>query len=190
MTSTPTATADSGESLETRCRRIELLVSDVDGVMTDGVIAIDDHGVESKHFHVRDGSGFVLWHRAGKQSAIISGRKAEAVNHRAKELGIGRVYQGVANKSRPFRSMLGELGLDPSRACFVGDDLADLSIFGIGSLGLAACPADAAPEVIERAHLVTRGIGGRGVVREVVETILKAQGRWNQLIDGYLTAND
>ena len=178
------------DSLVARCRGVELLVADIDGVMTDGVIAIDDRGVETKHFHVRDGSAFVLWHRAGKRSAIISGRSAEAVNRRAEELGIDRVFQGISNKARPFRSLLDDLGLEPSQACFVGDDLADLSVFGIPHLGLAACPADAAPEVVTRAHLVTRAVGGRGVIREVVETILKAQGGWGRLVESYLTATD
>jgi 3-deoxy-D-manno-octulosonate 8-phosphate phosphatase (KDO 8-P phosphatase) len=180
----------SDQDLEERCRGIELLVADVDGVMTDGVIVVNDQGEESKHFHVRDGTGFVLWHRAGKRSAIISGRSAEAVVRRAAELEIDLVFQGIAHKARTFRALLGQLGLDPRQACFVGDDLADLSIFGIPTLGLAACPADAAPEILGRAHLVTRGVGGRAVIREVVETILKAQGRWNSLIDGYLSAID
>lgn len=180
----------SDQTLEERCRGIELLVADVDGVMTDGVIVLNDQGVESKHFHVRDGTGFVLWHKAGKRSAIISGRSAEAVARRAAELEIGLVFQGIANKARTFRALLGQLQLDPRQACFVGDDLADLSILGIPTLGLAACPADAAPEILSRAHLITQVVGGRAVIREVVVTILKAQGHWNQLIDGYLSAID
>ncbi len=188
--STIGAKPDPGPSLEDRCRAIELLVADVDGVMTDGVIAIDDRGVETKHFHVRDGTAFVLWKRAGKRSAIISGRSAEAVARRAAELEIGLLFQGIANKAKTFRALLGQLGLDPRQACFVGDDLADLSIFGIPSLGLAACPADAAPEILGRAHLVARGAGGQAVIREVVETILKAQGHWDRLADAYLSAID
>jgi 3-deoxy-D-manno-octulosonate 8-phosphate phosphatase (KDO 8-P phosphatase) len=175
-------------TLEDRCRGIELLVADVDGVMTDGVIAIDDRGVETKHFHVRDGTGFTLWHRAGKRSAIISGRSAEAVARRAAELGIGLVFQGIADKARVFRELLARLDLDAGRACFVGDDLADLAVLGVPTLGLAACPADAAAEVRERAHLITERPGGRGVVREVVETILKAQGGWDELAGGFLAA--
>src|SRR3954454_19610369 len=88
--------------LAARCGPIELLVVDVDGVLTDGVIAIDDHGVETKHFHVRDGSGLTLWRRAGKRAAILSGRFAAAVDRRAAELGIAPVIQGAASKAGPF----------------------------------------------------------------------------------------
>ena len=155
-----------------RCRPIELLVVDVDGVLTDGAIVVDDRGVESKHFHVRDGLAYSLWHRAGKRSAILSGRRAGVVDLRAAELKIAHVYQGLA-----------ELGLEARRACFVGDDLVDLPV--LQSAGLAACPADAVPEVREAAHLVTGAAGGRGVIREVVEVILKAQGLWHDLCGAY-----
>src|SRR5436305_10294674 len=112
--------------LAARCAPIELLVVDVDGVLTDGAIVIDDHGVESKHFHVRDGLAYSLWHRAGKRSAILSGRKAEVVDRRAAELRIVHVYQGLADKGAPFRALLAALGLEARQACFVGDDLVDL----------------------------------------------------------------
>jgi 3-deoxy-D-manno-octulosonate 8-phosphate phosphatase (KDO 8-P phosphatase) len=125
--------------LAARCQPIELLVADVDGVLTDGVIALNDEGVETKHFYVRDGMAYALWHRAGKQAAILSGRRVRAVEPRAAELKIRAV-------------------------------------------GLAACPADAAAEVKDAAHLITRAPGGRGAVREVIEVILKSQGRWSELI--------
>jgi 3-deoxy-D-manno-octulosonate 8-phosphate phosphatase (KDO 8-P phosphatase) len=163
-----------------RCRPIELLVADVDGVLTDGVIAIDDCGVETKYFYVRDGLAYALWHRAGKQAAILSGRRAAAVERRAAELKIAHVLQGHEQKAAPLRSLIEGLGFAPSQVCFVGDDLADLPV--LRAVGLAACPADAAAEVKDAAHLVTRASGGRGVVREVVEVILKAQGTWTDLI--------
>jgi 3-deoxy-D-manno-octulosonate 8-phosphate phosphatase (KDO 8-P phosphatase) len=168
-----------------RCAPIELLVVDVDGVLTDGVIVVDDHGVESKNFHVRDGVAYSLWHRAGKRSAILSGRKAAVVEHRAAELKIGHVYQGLAEKGEVFRSLLAELGLEARQACFVGDDLVDLPV--LRAVGLAVCPSDAAPEVHETAHLVTGAIGGRGVIREVIEVILKVQGLWHGLCDPYFS---
>jgi 3-deoxy-D-manno-octulosonate 8-phosphate phosphatase (KDO 8-P phosphatase) len=171
----------SPPDLAARCAPIELLVVDVDGVLTDGVIALDDRGVETKHFHVRDGSALGLWHRAGKRTAILSGRSAKAVDHRAAELGIATVIQGVADKETPFRTLIAELGLDAGQVCYVGDDLADLPV--LGAVGLAVCPADAAPEVRESAHLVTLANGGRGAVREVVETILKQQGAWDGLVE-------
>jgi 3-deoxy-D-manno-octulosonate 8-phosphate phosphatase (KDO 8-P phosphatase) len=174
------ASADLAE----RCAPIELLVVDVDGVLTDGAIVVDDRGVESKNFHVRDGLAFSLWHRAGKRSAILSGRRAEVVNRRAAELKIGHIYQGLADKGAPFRSLLGELGLEARQACFVGDDLVDLPV--LHAVGLAACPADAVAEVQDNAHLVTAAAGGRGAVREVIEAILKAQGLWHNLCTPYL----
>lgn len=166
--------------LDDRCAAVELLVLDVDGVLTDGVIVIDDRGVESKHFHVRDGSAISLWRAAGKRAAILSGRRAAVVDIRAAELGIAPVIQGVADKGEAFRMLLDEFNLSAHQVCFVGDDLADLPVFGL--VGLAACPSDAAVEVRHGAHLVTRAPGGRGAVREVVETLLKSQGTWDRLV--------
>lgn len=166
--------------LAARCRPIELLVADVDGVLTDGIIALDDRGVETKHFHVRDGMGYSLWHRAGKQAAILSSRRGAAVDHRAAELKIAHVLQGHELKAAPLQTLIDRLGLLPHQVCFVGDDLADLPV--LLAVGLSACPADAVAEVKDAAHLVTQAPGGRGAVREVVEVILKSQGRWNDLI--------
>lgn len=169
----------SSADLSARCAGIELLVVDVDGVLTDGAIVIDDHGVESKNFHVRDGMAYFLWHRAGKVSAILSGRRAQVVDRRAAELKIGHVAQGLSQKEQTFCDLLEKIGLEPRQACFVGDDLVDLPV--LRSVGLAACPADAVREVLESVHLVTNAPGGRGAVREVVEVILKAQGLWHGL---------
>jgi 3-deoxy-D-manno-octulosonate 8-phosphate phosphatase (KDO 8-P phosphatase) len=166
--------------LAARCQLIELLVADVDGVLTDGVIALDDSGVETKHFSVRDGMAYAIWHRAGKQAAILSGRRSKAVERRAAELKIAHVLQGHEQKAAPFRTLIEGLGLSPSQVCFMGDDLADLPV--LRAVGLAACPSDATAEVLDAAHLITRAPGGRGAVREVVEVILKSQGRWTELI--------
>lgn len=171
--------------LAARCAAIELLAVDVDGVLTDGSIVVNDQGVESKHFHVRDGLGYALWHRAGKRSAILSGRRAEVVERRAAELKIHVVAQGLGEKGSAFEQLLLRFGLEPRQACFVGDDLIDLPV--LRAAGLAAAPADAVPEVREAAHLVTAAPGGRGAVREVVEAILKAQGLWHGLCEPYGT---
>ena len=168
--------------LARRCRGIELLVLDVDGVLTDGAIVVDDLGVESKHFHVRDGGGIALWRRSGKRVAILSGRSARCVEIRASELGITPVIQGSSDKKVSILGLLKELGLEPFQACAMGDDLADLPMLGVS--GLAACPSDAAPEVIAAAHFVSRQPGGRGAVREVVEVLLKHQGAWDALVEG------
>jgi len=173
----------SSADLAARCAAIELLAVDVDGVLTDGAIVVNDQGVESKHFHVRDGLAYSLWHRAGKRSAILSGRRAEVVDRRAAELEITHVAQGLAEKGEPFRALLAELGLEPRQVCFVGDDLVDLPV--LRAVGLAACPADAVAEVRDAVHLITSAAGGRGAVREVVEVILKVQGLWHGLCGAY-----
>jgi 3-deoxy-D-manno-octulosonate 8-phosphate phosphatase (KDO 8-P phosphatase) len=172
--------APAQAELAARCEPIELLVVDVDGVLTDGVIAVDDQGRETKHFHVRDGIAYAWWHRAGKQAAILSGRRSAAVDRRAAELQIVHVLQGFDRKAEPFRALIDRLGLAPRQVCYMGDDLPDLPV--LRDVGLAACPADAAAEVRDAVHLVTGAPGGHGAVREVVEVILKSQGRWSSLI--------
>ena len=175
----------SSSDLRERCAAIELLVLDVDGVLTDGAIVIDDRGVESKHFHVKDGGGISLWRKAGKKVAIISGRSAACVDVRAAELGITPVIQGASDKRGSILALAKELGLDLRKVCAMGDDLADLPMLGVS--GLAACPGDASIEVVKVAHYATHAPGGRGAVREVIETILKHQGAWEGLVDGYRT---
>ena len=171
------------DDLAGRCAAIELLVLDVDGVLTDGGILLDGQGGEIKRFDVRDGSALASWRRQGRRAAILSGRTAPAVDHRAAELGVAPVLQGVTRKGVAFRALLASLGVEPHHACFVGDDLPDLPALRLA--GLAACPADAAPEVRASCHLVTSAAGGRGAVREVVETLLKHQGRWASVVSYY-----
>src|SRR5262249_40336449 len=156
--------SSSSPGLAERCGPVELLLVDVDGVLTDGVIAVDDRGVETKHFHVRDGSAISLWRRAGKRAAILSGRAAAAVEAGGAELGIAPVIQGAAEKGPPFRTLIAELGLDATQVCYVGDDIPDLPV--LRAVGLSACPADAAAEVQSAVHLITKAGGGRGAVRE------------------------
>jgi 3-deoxy-D-manno-octulosonate 8-phosphate phosphatase (KDO 8-P phosphatase) len=174
----------TSEELNARLAAIRVLVLDVDGVLTDGVIALDDRGVETKHFHVRDGSAIALWRKSGRRVAILSGRKAECVDRRAAELGISPVIQGASSKIEPFREILAGLDVTAEEACFMGDDWADLAC--LSAAGLAACPSDAAAEVREIAHVVTRSPGGRGAVRELIETILQSQGAYDGLVAGLL----
>lgn len=179
----------SADDLSARLRAIELLVLDVDGVLTDGAIAVDDRGVETKHFYVRDGSGIALWRKAGKRVAILSGRRATCVDVRARELGIRPVVQGTPKKRAPFLDLIRGLGVEPERVAFMGDDLPDLAVFPLA--GLAACPADAVPEVRAAAHIVTKAPGGRGAVRELIELMLKEQGRWDAAVElAYALAGD
>ena len=167
--------ATEGE-LDDLCSAIELLVVDVDGVLTDGLIIVDDNGVETKNYHVRDGAGIAIWLKAGKKMAIISGRSSKSVDLRAAELGVTSVYQGVPDKMVPFQALLAQFGLQPSQVCTMGDDLADLAILGLS--GLSACPSDAATEVVDSVAYVSLAAGGRGAVREVIELIMGRQRLW------------
>lgn len=167
-------------SLHERCVGIELLVMDVDGVLTDGRIIHSDNGVETKEFHVRDGSGIKLWQRAGKRAGILTGRTSKTVAIRAAELGIAAVVQGAADKLPAFLEMVNGEGLQPRQVCYVGDDLPDVPM--LRRCGLAVAVADACREAISEAHYVTRLPGGRGAVRETVELILRSQGHWEKIV--------
>ena len=163
-----------------RVKKIELLVLDVDGVLTDGSISYTSDGVEIKRFHVRDGSGLKFWHLAGKRSAILSGRSSAAVEIRAAELGISTVLQGRSEKLPAFETILRELGLTADRVCAVGDDLPDLPVLRGAGVGVAV--ADACPELRNAADFVTAAPGGRGAVREAIEWLLKLQGLWDGVL--------
>jgi 3-deoxy-D-manno-octulosonate 8-phosphate phosphatase (KDO 8-P phosphatase) len=172
-------------NLTDHCRRVELILSDVDGVLTDGGIWYDNQGVELKSFHIRDGLGIKLWQRAGFKFGILTARSSHIVKLRASELGVDLVRQGFEDKLPILHELLKELRLTPEQACYIGDDLTDLPV--IRTVGLGAAVADAAAEVRAVAALVTRHAGGRGAVRELVETILKAKGRWEDVIQTYLS---
>ncbi|MFL5245587.1 MAG: KdsC family phosphatase [Gemmataceae bacterium] len=172
----------SSLTLQDRCRAIELLVVDVDGVLTAGGITYADDGKELKTFHVRDGSGLKIWEYLGKRSAIISGRLSRVVEIRAAEVGVATVIQGAMHKMPAYRKLLKETGLKPHQVCFVGDDAPDLPI--LRNCGLAIAPADACPDVLQAVHLVTIRRGGEGAVREVIELILRCQGLWQEFIEG------
>jgi 3-deoxy-D-manno-octulosonate 8-phosphate phosphatase (KDO 8-P phosphatase) len=176
-------TGAAGLSLEERCRRIDMLVLDVDGVLTDGGIIYGDNGVELKQFHVRDGSGLKIWQYVGKRAAIISGRTSRVVEVRAAELGIAPVYQGAAEKMPAYRRLLADGGLRPEQVCFVGDDVPDLPL--LLHCGLAVAVADACAEARAAAHHVTAAAGGRGAVREVIELVLRCQGLWQPVVDRF-----
>ncbi len=165
---------------------IRLLCLDVDGVMTDGRIVYDEHGIESKRFHVRDGLAIKLWREAGHQIAIISSRSSEAVTRRAAELGIDHVHQGCRDKFAALESICRATGIEPQHAAAMGDDLPDLPVFH--AVGLPIAVADAAVEVRNAAALVTSTPGGHGAVREVIEKILQAQGCWSDLLLRWQTA--
>lgn len=166
-----------------RLKKIRLLLLDVDGVMTDGRIIFDNHGVETKAFDVKDGHGLKLLQRAGLKVGIITGRESEVVRFRARELGIDILHQGAKSKLEPYLEAVGELGLRDEEVAYVGDDLVDLPI--LRRVGFAATVADAVEEVKPLVHYVTARCGGRGAVREVCDLILKKTGRWPEVTDRY-----
>jgi len=169
-----------------RAARIKLLLMDCDGVLTDGRIWLFENGEEQKGFHTRDGLGIELLHRAGLRSGIISGRTSSAVETRARALGMAFVVQGHENKVQAFADVLAQAGVTNAEVAYIGDDLNDIPLILQSALGVAV--ADAAPETRKHAHYVTKAPGGFGAVREVIELILKSQGRWDELISGYLSA--
>ncbi len=165
------------------CQPVRLLLSDVDGVMTDGGIIYDNQGIETKRFHVRDGLGIRLWQRAGGKFGIVTSRNSHIVKLRATELGIDIVRQGFADKLPAVRQIISELGVPAENVAYIGDDLPDLPV--LKSMGLAIAVADAAAELKQAADYVTELPGGHGAVREAIEAILKAQGRWEGVVGKY-----
>jgi 3-deoxy-D-manno-octulosonate 8-phosphate phosphatase (KDO 8-P phosphatase) len=170
-------------TLADRCRAIELLVLDADGVLTAGGIVLGqaEEGdalslLELKEFHVRDGLGLRIWREAGKQLALISGRHSRVLERRAAEIGAVDVLQDIRDKGTAFGSLLEKKGLRNEQSAFVGDDLIDVP--ALRQSGLAVAVADACPEALAAAHYVTLRPGGRGAVREVIERILRCQGLW------------
>ena len=174
--------------IEARACRVELILMDVDGVLTDGRILLvpDGYGAmhEVKSFDVQDGVGITFIHRVGLRSGIITGRTSESVAARAKELGMEIVEQGTWNKRETYEKVREKVKLADSKIAFIGDDLQDLPV--LRRVGFAVGVANAVPEVKEVCHLVTERKGGRGAVREALEFILRAQGKWDKIMERYL----
>jgi 3-deoxy-D-manno-octulosonate 8-phosphate phosphatase (KDO 8-P phosphatase) len=153
---------------------VEVLVLDVDGVLTDGGIVYEAEGREIKAFHVWDGFAIKVLQRFGIQTAIITGRRSKVVAHRAAELGIEQVHQGRLDKVPAFEALLAHFGLDASRAGMIGDDLPDIPL--LERAGFAAMPLDGHPRLQRHVDYIARRRGGRGAVREVAELLLHARG--------------
>lgn len=163
-----------------KLKHIELLLLDVDGVMTDGRIIWDAHGVETKAFNVKDGHGIKLLQRAGLQVGIITGRTSPVVDLRAKELGIEILYQGALKKLDCYLEVKARTGLHDHQIAFMGDDVIDVPV--LRRVGFSAAPADALPEVAALVDYVSRCAGGSGAVRELCDLVLKARGVWQELV--------
>lgn len=162
---------------------IKLLVLDVDGVMTNGKLYVNDLGAEFKAFDVKDGLGIKALTNAGIEVAIISARDSKAVEYRAENLGLKKVYLGKEDKKEILLKLIKDMGLGRGQVCCMGDDLPDIPMFK--HAGLSITVADACIEIRQLADLITHNPGGQGAVREAAELILKAQGKWKGIISGY-----
>lgn len=160
--------------LNERCQRLKLILSDVDGVMTDGSVFILPSGEEARVFNVRDGYGIILAHAAGLETGIITGRASATVTARAQTLGMSVVKQGSLDKSRMLDEILAEKSLQPHEVAYIGDDYADLPLFS--RVGLSAAPQDAPMELRQAAFMALERPGGGGALREFIEAILRARG--------------
>jgi len=161
---------------------LSLLVLDVDGVLTDGTVLLGGAGdSEIKAFHTRDGAGLALWRDAGYHVTFLTGRSGLAVERRARELRIPRIWQGVRDKVSAFGEILQHFGVSAGQVAVMGDDIPDLGI--LKRAGFSACPADAAADITSRVDLVVPSRGGHGAVRDLVEHILRGRGEWDDLVE-------
>jgi 3-deoxy-D-manno-octulosonate 8-phosphate phosphatase (KDO 8-P phosphatase) len=171
--------------MEKNLANIELLLLDVDGVLTDAGIMYTDSGEQIKKFNAKDGLGIKLLMEAGIQVGIISGLSSKALEHRCEKLGITLLFAGIKNKARVLDSIISQTGIDSKNIIFVGDDLIDLPV--MKRVGFSFCVADACDDVKKQCDRVTKLKGGKGAVREVCEKILKAKGLWDDILNHYLS---
>jgi 3-deoxy-D-manno-octulosonate 8-phosphate phosphatase (KDO 8-P phosphatase) len=162
-----------------RALRIKMIIMDVDGTLTDGALFVLPDGEEVKSYNVRDGLGILLAHLAGFKTAIITGKTSRALEKRAEKLRIDELHQGILDKKPVLEAILAKHGLKNEEAAYIGDDLGDLAV--IKTVGLAGAVADAHPEVKKNCHFISQQSGGRGAVREFIEFILDAQGKWGEV---------
>lgn len=176
------------DDLERRLAAVQLLLLDCDGVLTDGGVTWGDDGVEQKTFNIRDGLGIRAWQSEGGRTGIITGRSSRIVDRRAAELGIEFVRQGIEDKQSAAWAIIDQCGLTWEQVAFMGDDLPDLPV--IARCGVGAAVADACEEVRSAAAIVTSLAGGRGAVRELVERMLRARGRWETIVTAYSASRE
>ncbi len=164
--------------------KIQLLVLDVDGVLTDGTLTVNGDGSESKSFNSLDGHGIKMWRKAGLKVGFLSGRLSGPTKHRAEQLGVDYVFEDCQDKLPVMEKLLEQIGMSAEKAAYIGDDLPDLPVMKY--VGFGAAVANAVDEVKQYADYVTTLPGGGGAVREVIEYILKSTGKWEQLLKRYL----
>lgn len=163
-----------------RAKKIKMVIFDVDGTLTDGVIGMGNLGELFKSFNCRDGMGFTLAHGVGIKTAIITGRTSELVQNRANELKISSVWQGVSDKRMAYAQLKEQYNVTDEEVAYLGDDLNDLPIMKLVALPCAV--GDAVPEVKKAALFVAEHDGGKGAARDTFEFILKAQDKWQAAI--------
>jgi 3-deoxy-D-manno-octulosonate 8-phosphate phosphatase (KDO 8-P phosphatase) len=171
-------------SVQAKAARIRLLLFDVDGVLTDGTVVMHADGSESKGFHIRDGAAIVWAQAAGLTVGLLSARSSGATAHRAAQLAVRIVEQGVKSKLATYEQIVRDARVEDAEVAYMGDDLLDLAV--LARVGLSAAPADAAAEVRERVDWVSSVAGGRGAVRELIELVLRAQNRWDDVVRKYV----
>jgi 3-deoxy-D-manno-octulosonate 8-phosphate phosphatase (KDO 8-P phosphatase) len=170
-------------TLHAKASRVRLLLFDVDGVLTDGIVLMHADGSESKGFHIRDGAAIVWAQRAGLSIGLLSARSSGATTQRAAQLAIKTVAQGVASKLSAYEEIVREAGVPDDAVAYMGDDLLDIPV--LSRAGLSAAPSDAAAEVRARVDWISTSAGGRGAAREFIELILRAQERWDAIVGQY-----
>ena len=170
--------------INAKASKIKLLLFDVDGVLTDGKILLHADGSESKQFDIKDGTGIIWAQRAGLTVGLLSARTSAATGQRAAQLGITLVHQGVASKLESYEQIVDSLLLEDEQVAYMGDDVLDLPV--LGRVGLATAPADAVEDVRSRVDWVSTAGGGQGAARDLIEVILRAQGRWDAILAEYV----
>ncbi len=168
---------------EEKARRVRMFLLHVDGDLSDGRLTYQLDGTELKTFHSHDGVGIRLAQKAGIEIGVITGRRSDAVKHRCTELGMTEIHQGNWQKLPIFEEILARRGLSREEVAFVGDDLPDLPV--LRRVGFALTVPDARPEVLEVADASSERIGGNGAVREILEALIKAQGKWDNILASY-----
>ncbi|MDA8381646.1 MAG: HAD family hydrolase [Betaproteobacteria bacterium] len=166
-----------------QAKGVRLFIFDVDGVLTDGTLYLGDDGQEYKAFNSLDGHGMKMLKASGVELAIITGRRSQCVSHRAANLGIAHLHQGVEDKLAAYETLIGSLGLAPGQTGYMGDDVVDLPV--LRRVGFAVC-VPAAPDVVKaHVHYVTQRPGGRGAAREVCELVMQAQQTFDAQMAAY-----
>ena len=171
------------KDIKKRAKKIELLLMDVDGVLTPGYMVVMNSGKETKVFDVQDGFGITLWHKAGFKSAIITAGKSPAVTYRAKALKVGKVYQNAKDKLAYYNKLKTEFDVCDEQICFIGDDLIDIPI--LKRVGFSCSVQNGHNDIQAYVHYRCKALGGRGAVREVIDMILKIKGLWPDVTKDY-----